>query len=518
MNLADWLIRTASLRGDAPALLNGTDVVADYRAFAARVMALAGGLRQRFGVEPGDRVALFMPNCVEYLELFYAAWCCGAAVVPINHKLHASEAAWIVDNAEARVVFVDDGSGDALERTLPRDQTVVSVDEAGFRSLRRSEPMTGVTPRARDDLAWLFYTSGTTGRPKGVMLSHGNLRAAALSYFADVDDVFPADAALYAAPLSHGAGLYNFMHVLRGARHVIPPSRTFDDDEVLALSAELKSVHMFAAPTMVKRLVHRAKATGRTGDGIRTIVYGGGPMYVADIEEAVAVMGPRFVQIYGQGESPMTITALQRDLVADRTHPRWRERLGSVGRAQSVVEVAIVKDDGALAECGQTGEICVRGAPVMLGYWRNPEATREALVDGWLRTGDLGAMDADGFLTLKDRSKDLIISGGANIYPREIEEVLLSHPAVHEASVIGRRDSEWGEVVVAYVVGDADFGELDRLCLDRIARFKRPKAYVRVEALPKNNYGKVLKTELRAHDARHSAPPPPCGEVEIRRA
>ena len=501
MNLAEWLIRTASLAGDRPALLNGTEVVADYRAFAARVLALAGGLQRRFGVGPGDRVALFMPNCVEYLEVFYAAWCCGAAVVPINHKLHASEAAWIVDDAEAKVVFVDDGSGDVLKRALPRGQTVVSVDGPGFHVLRQSEPMTGAVPRERDDLAWLFYTSGTTGRPKGVMLSHGNLQAAALSYFVDVDDVFPADAALYAAPLSHGAGLYNFMHVLRGARHVIPPSRGFDEDEVLALSAELKSVHMFAAPTMVKRLVGRAKVTGRTGDGIRTIVYGGGPMYVADIEEAVSVMGPRFVQIYGQGESPMTITALQRELVADRMHPRWRERLGSVGRAQSVVEVKVVAQDGAPTECGETGEICARGAPVMLGYWRNPEATREALVDGWLRTGDLGALDDDGFLTLKDRSKDLIISGGANVYPREVEEVLLSHPAVQEASVVGRRDAEWGEIVVAYIVGDADFGELDRLCLDRMARFKRPRAYVRVKALPKNNYGKVLKTELRALDA-----------------
>ena len=503
MNLAEWLIRTGRLKADAPALLDGSEVVADYGAFTRRVMVLAGALQQRFGVQPGDRVAVFMPNRVEYLEVLYAIWCSGAAAVPINYKLHPDEAAWIIDDADAKIVFVDDGIAAALAHVLSgrTATTMVSVDDADFRALRRADAITVAVPRKRDDLAWLFYTSGTTGKPKGVMLSNGNLQAAVISYFVDVDDVFSDDAALYAAPLSHGAGLYNFMHILRGARNVIPPSRGFDEAEVLALSAELGNVHMFSAPTMVKRLVDQAKASGRAGEGIRTIVYGGGPMYFINIVEAVSVMGPRFVQIYGQGESPMTISALQRNIVSDRTHPRWRERLGSVGRAQSVVEVKVLKEDGELADWGETGEIVVRGAPVMLGYFRNPKATHQTIVDGWLRTGDMGAMDEDGFLTLKDRSKDLIISGGANIYPREVEEVLVSHPGVHEASVIGRLDPDWGEIVVAYIVGDADSGELDRLCIERVARFKRPKAYVSVEALPKNNYGKVLKTELRRLDA-----------------
>ena len=503
MNLAEWLIRTGRLKADAPALLNGSEVVADYGAFTGRVMVLAGALQQRFGVQPGDRVALFLPNRVEYLEVLYAIWCCGAAAVPINYKLHPDEAAWIIDDADAKIVFVHDGISLALSNVLAgrKATTMMSVDDADFGALHGADAITSAVPRERDDLAWLFYTSGTTGKPKGVMLSNGNLQAATLSYFIDVDNVFSDDAALYAAPLSHGAGLYNFMHILRGARNVFPTSRRFDEAEVLALSAELDNVHMFAAPTMVKRLVEQAKASGRAGEGIRTIVYGGGPMYFADIVEAVSVMGSRFVQIYGQGESPMTITALQRNIVSDRSHPRWRERLRSVGRAQSVVDVKVLKEDGEPAECSETGEIVVRGAPVMLGYFRNPKATHHAIVDGWLRTGDLGAIDEDGFLTLEDRSKDLIISGGSNIYPREVEEVLLSHPGVHGASVIGRLDPDWGEIAVAYVVGDADSSELDRLCIERIARFKRPKAYVSVEALPMNNYGKVLKTELRRIDA-----------------
>jgi long-chain acyl-CoA synthetase len=258
---------------------------------------------------------------------------------------------------------------------------------------------------------------------------------------------------------------------------------------------------MFMAPTMVRRLTDTAKATGRRGAGIKTIVYGGGPMYRADIEEAVDWFGPKFVQIYGQGECPMAISALSREEVADRTHPRWAERLASVGRAQSQVEIAISDGQGGHLSPGETGEIMVRGAPVMPGYWKNEAATEKTLVDGWLMTGDVGRLDADGYLTLADRSKDVIISGGTNIYPREVEEVLLTHADVHEVSVVGRPSAEWGEDVVAFVVtagGRAlDRAALDAHCLNQMARFKRPKEYFAVTDLPKNNYGKVLKTELR---------------------
>jgi long-chain acyl-CoA synthetase len=220
-------------------------------------------------------------------------------------------------------------------------------------------------------------------------------------------------------------------------------------------------------------------------------------------------MGPRFVQIYGQGESPMTITALSRAQLADGPHPRHLQRLGSVGIAQSAVEVRVAGPDGEPLPPGQTGEVLVRGDTVMAGYWRDEAATAQALRDGWLRTGDLGEFDDDGFLTLRDRSKDVIISGGSNIYPREVEEALLHHPAVAEVSVVGQRDPEWGEVVVAFVVArpghDLLPAALDALCQQHIARFKRPKVYHLLDALPKNHYGKVLKTELRA---RLAATPP----------
>jgi long-chain acyl-CoA synthetase len=240
--------------------------------------------------------------------------------------------------------------------------------------------------------------------------------------------------------------------------------------------------------------------------GFKTIIYGGGPMYTEDIRKALSVMGNRFVQIYGQGECPMTITALSREHLADTTHPRWLERIASVGIAQSMVEVITTDDQGVALPPGEIGEIRVRGDVVMAGYWNNPEASAAALQNGWLKTGDLGRMDDHGFLTLHDRSKDLIISGGANIYPREVEEVLLRHPHVQEVSVIGKPDAEWGEVVVAFVVAkQVTVAELDELCLAHIARFKRPKHYHFIDALPKNNYGKVLKTSLREELARYNS-------------
>ncbi|MGX1307274.1 acyl-CoA synthetase (AMP-forming)/AMP-acid ligase II [Amorphus suaedae] len=509
MNLAEWLVRTARRTPDAPALLSGETVVATYAEFADRAARIAQALRQAHGVAPGDRVALFLSNTPAYLECLYGIWWAGAVAVPINHKLHEREAAYIVADAGAKVVVVSDATP-SLREALPAATVLLELEGAAYASLLDHAPLSAPHSLTDDALAWLFYTSGTTGRPKGVMLTIANLQAMTFAYFIDVDAVLAEDAALYAAPMSHGAGLYNFMHVLRGSRHVVPVSGGFDPAEILELAGSVGSLSMFAAPTMVRRLVGHARAVGHDGSGIRTIVYGGGPMYVADIEDAVASLGARFVQIYGQGESPMTITALSRAEVADRAHARWRARLGSVGRAQSCVEVRVCDEKGCALPPGTSGEILVRGPSVMAGYWRNESATAASLRDGWLWTGDVGAMDEDGYLTLMDRSKDVIISGGTNIYPREVEEVLLRHPDVAEVSVVGRPSAEWGEDVVAFVVaaeGRAPTPEaLDALCREEIARFKRPKAYLFIDALPKNNYGKVLKTDLRQRLADTPSP------------
>ena len=504
MNIANWLAATARQEPVAPALLKGTKLKADYEEFARRASAIAAFLREEFNVGPGDRVALFMSNCTEYLECLYGIWWAGAVAVPVNAKLHVKEAAWIFENAQACLVFVDEEKvrelSDPVLQLSPLPEIVPVDGPRREEMLQRSgEPMPMV--QEPGDLAWLFYTSGTTGRPKGVMLSHGNLVAMSLCYPVDIDPVTPEDAILYAAPISHGAGLCNFIHVRLGARHVVPESGGFDAAEVLALGKQLRNVSMFAAPTMVKRLVDAARRSGETGDGLKTIVYGGAPMYTSDMLDALSVMGSRFTQIYGQGESPMTITSLPRQWHTDTAHPRYASRLASVGVAQSAVEVRVTDADGLVLPAGETGEIEVKGATVMLGYWQNPEATAGSLKNGWLRTGDVGRLDADGFLTLSDRSKDVIISGGSNIYPREVEEALLTHPEVREVSVIGASDPDWGEVVVACVVlaenTNVSDDALGAHCLASIARFKRPKRYVRFSELPKNNYGKVLKTALR---------------------
>jgi len=258
---------------------------------------------------------------------------------------------------------------------------------------------------------------------------------------------------------------------------------------------------MCAAPTMVKWMTDHARARGRDGDGLDLLIYAGGPMYLADILEACDQFGDRFAQIYGQGECPMGITVLPQAYVRDRDHPRWRERLSGVGYQQTVSRVRVVDAAGCDLPLGAVGEIVVQGPAVMQGYWRNPQATADTIRNGWLWTGDMGALDADGFLTLHDRSKDMIVSGGSNVYPREVEELLLTHPDVAEVAVVGRPHADWGEEVVACIVPVAGQGldpaALDALCRDNIARFKAPKAYVAMETLPKNNYGKVLKTDLR---------------------
>ncbi len=501
MNPAEWLRRAAALHPDNPALLRGTETVADYRAFAARAAAIGGALATR-GIGPGDRVAVLMKNCTEYLEALYGIWWAGAAAVPVNAKLHGKEAAWILEDAGARLVFATPDAADGLAPVCPACvEAVVVAGTPDYAQLCAARPLPVPAGIGGDDMIWLFYTSGTTGRPKGVMITAANMMAMVAGYQADLCAHVAADAALYAAPMSHGAGIYNFLFVIPAARHVVPQSGGFDAGEVLDVSRAVGRVSMFAAPTMVRRMTDHAKAQGGDGDGLDMLVYGGGPMYLADILEAGAVFGDRFAQIFGQGECPMAITVLPRAMVSDRAHPRWRERLGSVGYAQAVSRVRVVDDTGVPLPPGGVGEIEVNGPAVMKGYWQNPQASAEAIRDGWLRTGDMGALDEDGFLTLHDRSKDMIVSGGSNVYPREVEEVLLTHPDVAEVAVVGRPHPDWGEEVVACVVplaGDGvDAAALDRLCRDNIARFKAPKAYVQVDALPKNNYGKVLKTELR---------------------
>ena len=482
MNLAQLLLRSARRLPDARAIAHGKRAVVSYGQLADRVARLACGLKTRLKLQPGDRVGLAMTNCPQYHEVLFACWHAGLVAVPMNAKLHPKEFAYILENSGARACFVTPD----LESAIPDAIPVREIEKLRAEAMPPAE----VQP---DDAAWLFYTSGTTGVPKGAVLTHRNLLFQTHAYFADIDKLGADYSILHPAPLSHGSGCYALPYFAAGAVNVIPESGHFDPEEIFDLLDHWPNASFFAAPTMVVRLL--ASHAARPPKHLKTLIYGGAPMYVADALRAIELFGSRLYQLYGQGEAPMTITGLPQEY----HRASFLAQLGTAGFARTGCEVKIFDEADRELPPGEIGEIVTRSDCVMAGYWKNPEATSKAMRGGWLHTGDVGAMDAAGFLTLRDRSKDMIISGGSNIYPREIEEVLLQHPAVAECSVVGRPHAEWGEEVVAFVVARTKVSneELDKLCLDNIARFKRPREYRFVEALPKNNYGKVLKTELR---------------------
>ena len=490
MNLFAMLDQAASRFPDRGAVYQGDRRVCTWVQLRDRALRLAASIRQQHGA--GARIAIATHNRPEIVELMFAIWAAECVVVPINYKLHPREMSQILDDAGAAQVFASSAIGAELASIVATPTEIIDSEHYSQRFIVVPSAPPSTDPST---LAWLFYTSGTTGRSKGAMLSHRNLTAMTVAHLADIDTPNEDCSLVHAAPMSHGSGLYVLPYVLRAARQVVAESGAFDPVEFLDLCEHHPRASAFLAPTMVQRLVDTGRARPAN---LRTIVYGGGPMYVESLRKAITAFGPIFAQIYGQGESPMTITGLRGvDHESDDD-----AILGSVGYARSGMDVAVLGADGSPAPVGEIGEIVCRGDAVMSGYWRNPDATRATLKDGWLYTGDMGSFDARGFLTLRDRSKDVVISGGSNIYPREVEEVLLEHPGVAEACVVGTPDPEWGEVVVAFIVGAVEPAALDAHLLQRIARFKRPKRYEFVDELPKNSYGKVLKRELRASLAR----------------
>lgn len=495
MNLATWLEKSAKNNPKKVAIYDGLKEYATYEELLIKVQTLAYSLSQK-GIKKGDFVGIYSHNTPEYLEILYAIWWIGAVCVPINYKLHISEANWILKNANIALLFID-----KEVKNLCVKQNII-INSSEYKEIFKSiHPNLSAKKLQQNSLAWIFYTSGTTGRPKGAMLTHENLMATAFGYCIDVDIVKSKFNMLYAAPMSHGAGLYNHIFIRNGSSHIIPNSHGFSEEEIYQLSQKHNYLVMFAAPTMLKRLVAYAKSINWDGDGLQTIIYGGGPMYLTDINDAISQFGDKFVQIYGQGETPMSISVLKKEQIYDKNNKNWQSRITSVGQSNAVVDIKIVDKNFKELNNNQIGEILVSGSSVMQGYLNDEEATNKALVDGWLKTGDLGYFDEDGFLNLTGRSKDVIISGGSNIYPREVEEVLLQHPFIKEVSVVGKKDEEWGEIVVAFISLDTNkklsVKELDEWCKQEIASFKKPKIYKFLDELPKNSYGKILKTNLR---------------------
>jgi long-chain acyl-CoA synthetase len=503
MNLAGLLDAAARSFPDRPAMSVADRRLYDYRAYGALAARLAGGF-SALGLAPGDRVVLAMSNNAEYLAALFAIWRAGLVAAPANAKLHAREIAFMAADCSAKLCLATPDLADALARELAAPTRLVALGDDDWRRLAGADPIP-VTERRGDDLAWLFYTSGTTGRPKGAMLSHRNLMTMAVLYLADVDRLAPGDAHFHLAAQSHATGLFGLSHIAKATHQILPASGGFSPGELADLLGLHASASFFVPPTGLRRLLRDPAFQSARIENIRTVLLGAAPVYAADLKAGYEAFGARLWNGYGQGESPCTITAMPKALLAAAIQAGDEARMVSVGLARTGIEVQVFDADDRALPPGDVGEVVVRGDTVMAGYWGLPEASAAALRGGWLHTGDLGAFDDEGFLTLLDRVKDLVISGGSNIYPREIEDVLLEHPGVAEAAVIGVPDPEWGESVMALIVprdGSLDLRELDALCLKRIARFKRPKHWRIVESLPKNSAGKTLKRELRERFAR----------------
>lgn len=461
-----------------------------YSDFEHQVSELAYSLQHYHRLPKGAKIAMAMENCAEFLVVLFAIWRADMTAIPLNCKLHPKEFLWIFKNSSIDLVFATKN----VAEQIVFDRPIISLGSKDYKKHFKGEGLSSVDTNSSTP-AWIFYTSGTTGSPKGAVLTHQNLLCMSYAYFADVGEITEHDARLHCAPMSHGSGLYALPFILKGANNIIPPNG-FDPDYIFHILSKRENISFFSAPTMIKLLLESENLGGDIS-GLKTICYGGGPMYLTDLKEAIRVFGQSLYQLYGQGESPMTISNVTKKMHHASYGMDLDYILSSVGVARTGVEISIVSADDEEMPTDNIGEIVTRSPCVMSGYLNNESATKNTLKNGWLYTGDMGSIDRNGILTLKDRSKDMIISGGMNIYPREIEDLLINLPTVKEIAVVGVENKKWGEDVVAFVVGNVTKEELDSYCLENLARFKRPKKYVFSESLPKNNYGKVLKKNLR---------------------
>lgn len=508
VNVASQLQKSAARFGDRVAL-KYDEIETTYAQFYARALALGGELRAR-GLDKGDRVCLAMNNRPEVLEVIYGCFAAGLVIVPMNARLHPVEMAYIAKSSGARaLVHGPDFEGpldehwsefggiehrfgvDCTEKITPYAELI-----AGDNAL--AAPIE-VSP---DDPSWLFFTSGTTGFPKGATWTHRSTIAMIMNWLADVMPFQGDDVVVHCAPLSHGSGIVALPAIARGATTVILSTASFDPNALFRCVQDLRATYIaFMAPTQIVKALEEVTPADYDLSSLKLVCYGGAPIYVEHLKKAVREFGPIWVQIFGQGETPMTTSVLPA-----REHAWFVEtddpRLGSAGWTRTDIEVQIVDENDNPLPPGEAGEICVRGDVVMAGYWDNPEATAEALRGGWLHMGDVGMFDEHGYLHLLDRTKDMIISGGNNVYPREVEEVLITHPSVNGVCVVGIPHDYWGEAVHAVVVAEPGTSptaeELQAYCATKMAGYKKPKSIDFIEALPVSAYGKVLRREVRA--------------------
>ncbi|MDN3523147.1 acyl-CoA synthetase [Halomonas ramblicola] len=471
----------------------------------ARAEAFAHALVEEFGVRKGDRLLVQSANCHQMFEAMFACWRAGAVWVPANYRQSPEDIAWLAESSGARGLLCGAAFAEHAAACRARMDFCVAIGECDFapdfdalvaRHAGQRQPAVAVQ---RDDPAWFFFTSGTTGRPKAAVLTHGQMAFVVTNHLCDLmPGTGPEDASLVVAPLSHGAGIHQLAQVAHGVKTILPAGERFDPDEVWALVEKWRVTNAFTVPTIVKLLVEHESVDAHDHSSLRYVIYAGAPMYRADQVKALEKLGPVLVQYFGLGEVTGNITVLP---PAFHHVDDARMKIGSCGFARTGMQVQIQDAEGREVAPGETGEIAVIGPAVFAGYHDNPEANRKSFRDGWFLTGDLGHMDDQGFVYLTGRVSDMYISGGSNIYPREIEERLLTHPAISEVAVLGVPDPVWGEVGLAVCVpypGETPDAEALAAWLDgKLARYKLPRHYVFWEAMPKSAYGKITKKLIR---------------------
>jgi len=518
MNLAHLVTQATRHGPDRIALVWG-ERQWSWADFDRRIGAMAAALSTRFGVRKGDRILIQSANCNQMFESMFACFRLGAVWVPSNFRQTADDVAWLAGASGA--VGLICGAPFPEHASACRDQcpglrfvvTIGSDGEDDYDQVVDAFSGQQVPPAAvdRDDPCWFFFTSGTTGRPKAAVLTHGQMAFVVTNHLCDLmpGTTPEQDASLVVAPLSHGAGIHQLAQVARGVKTILMPSERLDIDAAWTLVERWRVTNLFTVPTILKMLVEHPAVDEHDHASLRYVIYAGAPMYRADQQRALAKLGPVLVQYFGLGEVTGNITVLP------PAHHHLEDgpeaRIGTCGFERTGMQVSIQDDAGNELDAGATGEICVIGPAVFSGYHDNPQANVKAFRNGWFRTGDLGRLDPDGYLYITGRASDMYISGGSNVYPREIEDKLLMHPDLSEVAVLGVPDSTWGEVGVAVCVLRPG-SELEEAALaawfdGKVARYKKPKRFFFWEALPRSAYGKITKKMIREELVRRGEVP-----------
>ena len=498
MNLSHFLRQAARRHPDAVGFVWG-ERCWSWAELDRRVDAMAAALAGQ-GVSKGDRILAQTRNCNQLIESMFVCFRLGAVWVPTNFRQTPEDIAYVAVSSGASVMIygAEFVAHRDIVRTASPEILTFSLTEYDAMVDAHDGQAAAVADVEHDDPCWFFYTSGTTGRPKAAVLTHGQMGFVVTNHLCDLmPGMVPEDASLVVAPLSHGAGIHLLVQVARAVKSILPASDRLDPEVAWSLVERWQVTNMFTVPTILKLLVEHPAVQEYDHSSLRTIVYAGAPMYREDQKTALRALGKVIVQYFGLGEVTGNITVLPPHL-----HEADDEALaGSCGYERTGMQISIQDADGAEVPAGKTGEICVCGLAVFAGYYENDEANAKAFRDGWFRTGDLGHLDSAGYLFITGRASDMYISGGSNVYPREVEEKLLAHPALAEVAVVGMPDPVWGEIGVAAAVlrdgADVDEAGLLAWIDGKVARYKIPRRIVFWDALPKSAYGKVTKTLVR---------------------